>query len=302
VSARLTSHLRNNIVGYVAVFIALSAGAYAAGLKKNSVKSKQIKDGAVVGVDVGDDSLTGQDIAEGTLDNALLQRRIGAGCSPGQAIRSIAADGSVSCEATDAGAPSGGAGGDLAGTYPNPQIAAGAVGAAEVADGSLSGADIDDATLFNDNSLTGGDIDESTLSGVNASTVGGAGACRSTAPITLVEFASAPVCTFGPFTITTECPTTTQPLTDSRLVISNTSANNSFYSDTNGNTDTDFDAGEQLGSSVAFDPAGAGATADSIGFHLAAPSGPQLAGIAGARAEGLGFLDATCTFSLVAFG
>ena len=61
VAARLTSHLRNNIVDYVAVFIALSAGAYAAGLKKNSVKSKQIKDGAVVSADVGDDSLTGVD-------------------------------------------------------------------------------------------------------------------------------------------------------------------------------------------------------------------------------------------------
>ena len=75
------------VMSLVAVFIALTAGAYAAGLAKNSVKSKQIKDGAVqsqdlkdgavsggkvadgslTGADVTDDSLTGADIAESTL-------------------------------------------------------------------------------------------------------------------------------------------------------------------------------------------------------------------------------------------
>lgn len=39
----IRTHLRSNVVGYVALFLALTAGAYAAGLPKNSVKSKQIK-------------------------------------------------------------------------------------------------------------------------------------------------------------------------------------------------------------------------------------------------------------------
>jgi hypothetical protein len=47
-----------------AVFIAIGGGAYAAGLAKNSVGSKQIKPNAVKSSDVKNDSLTGRDIKE----------------------------------------------------------------------------------------------------------------------------------------------------------------------------------------------------------------------------------------------
>jgi hypothetical protein len=53
------------VVSMVAVFVALGAGAYAAG--KDSVKSKQIKDGAVATVDLGDGAVTGQKIADGSI-------------------------------------------------------------------------------------------------------------------------------------------------------------------------------------------------------------------------------------------
>src|SRR5690349_5612414 len=76
-----------NVMASIAVFIALGAGAYAAGLAPNSVKSKTIKDGQVKTPDIGfdavnsshlsdnsvntdavsSDSLTGDDIDEFTL-------------------------------------------------------------------------------------------------------------------------------------------------------------------------------------------------------------------------------------------
>lgn len=56
--------LIGNVLGLIALFIALGAGAYAAGLAPDSVKSKHIKDGQVKSVDVQDDGLTGADIDE----------------------------------------------------------------------------------------------------------------------------------------------------------------------------------------------------------------------------------------------
>jgi hypothetical protein len=51
----------------VAVFIALGAGAYAAGLPKNSVKSKQIQAGAVKNADLADDAVTADKVENGSL-------------------------------------------------------------------------------------------------------------------------------------------------------------------------------------------------------------------------------------------
>ena len=64
------AHLRGNIVGYVALFIALTAGAYAAGLPRNSVKSKQIRDGQVRLTDLAGDSVDGTKVVNGSLSNA----------------------------------------------------------------------------------------------------------------------------------------------------------------------------------------------------------------------------------------
>ena len=66
-SGRIGTHIRSNVVGYVALFIALGGVTYAAGLARDSVKSRQIKKGAVRSGEVKDDSLTGNDVNESSL-------------------------------------------------------------------------------------------------------------------------------------------------------------------------------------------------------------------------------------------
>lgn len=67
---KVSSHVRNNVVGYVAVFIALSGSAYAAvALEKNQVKSKHIGQGQVKNPDLADNSVTSPKVADGSLLN-----------------------------------------------------------------------------------------------------------------------------------------------------------------------------------------------------------------------------------------
>ena len=56
-----------NVMATLAVFIALGAGAYAAGLPKNSVKSKQIKTGAVKTAELAGNAVTSPKVANGSL-------------------------------------------------------------------------------------------------------------------------------------------------------------------------------------------------------------------------------------------
>ncbi len=161
-SSQVREHLRSNVVGYIALFCFAIGGVAMASAPKNSVVSKSIKNGQVKLADLAagsvdaskvvDDSLSGADINESGLDLSPVlagyQLRISASCQAGEAIRAINADGSVACETDDlGGSPAGGAGGSLAGSYPNPTIAQSAVGSTEVADGSLTSADIFDGTI-----------------------------------------------------------------------------------------------------------------------------------------------------------
>lgn len=62
------SHIRSNVVGYVALFVALSGTAWAATeLGKNDVKSKHIGKGQVKNTDLGDGSVTSAKVADGSL-------------------------------------------------------------------------------------------------------------------------------------------------------------------------------------------------------------------------------------------
>ena len=57
-----------NVIATIALFIALGGGAYAViKLPKNSVKSKQIKDGQVKNADLAADAVSGEEIAAGAI-------------------------------------------------------------------------------------------------------------------------------------------------------------------------------------------------------------------------------------------
>ncbi len=66
--ARLVRHVRQQFVGYLALFIALGGVSYAAvTLPRNSVGSKQIKRGAVKNSDLGRSAVTGSKVKNGSL-------------------------------------------------------------------------------------------------------------------------------------------------------------------------------------------------------------------------------------------
>jgi hypothetical protein len=120
---RIRTHIRNNVVGYVALFMALSGTAWAAGqigsadIADNAVLSRHIRDGQVRNADLG--------------LKAVTRPKLG-----------LAAVG-----ASQLGT----------GSVTGPKLAANSVTGAKVADGSLTGADVQN------NSLTGADVDESKL-------------------------------------------------------------------------------------------------------------------------------------------
>jgi hypothetical protein len=117
-----------NVMATLAVFLSLAGGAYAVTTAgKNTVVSRSIKNGQVRSVDLRDAGVKGIDVKSNTLGGREVDEA------------SLA----LSTTAT----PTGAAGGDLSGSYPNPEIGANTVTGAEVVDGSLGGADILESSL-----------------------------------------------------------------------------------------------------------------------------------------------------------
>jgi hypothetical protein len=134
----VSSYLRQNVLGVVAIFLALNAGAYAvttndAGSAKtvfnqdlgnSSVDSRVIADGGVEGIDIHSAAVGPKKLK---LDQLVkyLQTRVNATCAQGQTIQGILADGSVICAddqvnagtitgiATSGGLTGGGTAGDV---------------------------------------------------------------------------------------------------------------------------------------------------------------------------------------------
>jgi hypothetical protein len=176
IARMLARHVRAHVVGYVALFLALGTGTAVAAVAKNSIRSKHIVNGQVKAADLArsavttpkikNGAITAEKLAKGAVtadklapnalsgfDPALVQRRIGATCAAGSAIRAVAQDGGVTCDA-DPRAPSGPAGGDLTGSYPNPTVAANAVDTAELKDGAVTSAKLGFPLALSQNSLS----------------------------------------------------------------------------------------------------------------------------------------------------
>jgi hypothetical protein len=151
---RIVAHVRGNVVGYLALFVALSSGAYGAvRLPVNSVGPKQLRSGAVVSSKIAPNAVTGAKVAANSLTGAdINEATLGTVPNATDATELGGAGASAYVKSTDA-IPAG----DLTGTYGAPTIAAGAV------TGSMVAA----------NSLTGASIDESTLSGIGAGVMTG---------------------------------------------------------------------------------------------------------------------------------
>jgi hypothetical protein len=70
-------YVRQNAVAFLALFVALSGTAFAAGLAPNSVGTKQLKRGAVTGVKVKKNTLTGKQINESKLKRVPDSSKLG---------------------------------------------------------------------------------------------------------------------------------------------------------------------------------------------------------------------------------
>jgi hypothetical protein len=124
---KIRGHIRSNVIGYVALFIALSGAAYAGPLKPNKVKTKHIKDAAVTTPKLADGAVTTPKLANDSVTGAkVAPDSLGGGDIDESSLQGLSAS------------PTGAAGGDLTGSFPNPDIAAGAVGSAEIADATRS--------------------------------------------------------------------------------------------------------------------------------------------------------------------
>jgi hypothetical protein len=67
------------VLALLALLVALSGSAYAAGLARGSVTSAHLEDGTVRSVDVRDGSLTGADLKQGSIPTSRLSTRCAAG-------------------------------------------------------------------------------------------------------------------------------------------------------------------------------------------------------------------------------
>jgi hypothetical protein len=119
-----------NVTASVALFVALGGGAYAAA----TIKSGNVVDGSLTGVDVKNESIRSADVSGlRSTDFARGQLPAGkTGLTGPQGVQGLKGDQGI--PGPIAGTPAGGA---LSGTYPSPGLASGAVGPSALAAGAV---------------------------------------------------------------------------------------------------------------------------------------------------------------------
>ena len=110
----LFRYLRQNVLGLVAIFIALSAGAYAVEVApRNSVTSKSVRDGAIKRADLARKSVDGAKVLDGSLTGADIADDSVTGADVDEASLAIAGDGNSGGTVTSVAAGAGLRGGTI---------------------------------------------------------------------------------------------------------------------------------------------------------------------------------------------
>lgn len=141
------SHLRRNVVAYVALGVALGGTSYAAvSLPRASVGTPQLRNGAVTSIKVRDGSLMVRDLSP----------------SARRGLRGATGPAGPAGPVGPPGPSTGPAGGSLSGNYPNPGLRSSAVSSAALAEGAVTASKIADrsvsASKLGDGAVTGAKI------------------------------------------------------------------------------------------------------------------------------------------------
>jgi uncharacterized protein YjbI with pentapeptide repeats len=320
-SKLMRDHLRSNVVGYVAVFIALSGVAYAAG-GGNTVGSKDIINGQVKSVDVRDDTLKGGGLTGADLGpDSVAGSELAADSVAGSELSADSVGGSELAPASvgfEELMP-----GSVRSTTVQDESLEGidifdsSLSGIDIFDSSLSGADIDDNSVtgtdiddnslsgadIDDNSVTGTDIDESTLAIVpEADKVDGADLCRVRVSVALNSQSS--VCTSGSLSLFGACaePASTPPFTPTARLTLDSAADDAFVFNSSAGG-ADFDAATPPFILLSASPPSAGANSRGGSMNPIAAGGvdgSRLFGVAVALAivgpGGPGVPDGHCEF------